>query len=94
MCIIVIHYYSDEPEREAAPDRIGKADLTSDMLAELPPKLLQELREKALTLNREAISAVIDRIEPLAPDAAKGLRALLGDLQIGRIRDLLEEGEG
>ena len=53
--------------------------------------LLQELRETTLALNRETLSAVIDRIEPLAPDTAKGLRTLLDNFQIVRIRDLLED---
>ena len=61
------------------------------MLAELPPDLLQELRETLLSLDREVISAVTERIESLAPDTAKGLRTLLDDFQIGRIRDLLGE---
>ena len=82
------------PESEAAPDRLGRTDLTSAMLADLPTELLQELREATLTLNSEAISAVIERIEPLAPDTAKGLQTLMDDFQIGRIHDLLGEVEG
>ena len=61
------------------------------MLAELPPDLLQELRDSTLTLDREAIIAVIERIEPLAPDTAKGLRILMDNFQTGLIRDLLGE---
>jgi signal transduction histidine kinase/response regulator of citrate/malate metabolism len=83
--------YIYEPEREAAPARIGEVGLTSDMLADLPPELLQELRKTSLSLNRAAISAVIERIEPLAPDTAKGLRTLLDDFQMGRIGKLLED---
>jgi hypothetical protein len=37
------------------------------MLADLHPKLFQELREESLSLGVEPISAVIERIEPLAP---------------------------
>ena len=37
------------------------------------------------------IITIIDRIEPLAPDTAKGLRTLLNDLQMGRLQELLEE---
>ena len=86
--------YIYEEKREAAPARVPMVELTAAMLADLPEELLQELRQATLSLNREAISAVIDRIEPLAPDTAKGLRALLDDFQIGRIRDLLEEIKG
>ncbi len=83
--------YIYEPEGEAAPDRIDEVDLTSDMLAGLPPHLLQELRETSMSLDSEAISAVIKRIEPLAPDTAKDLQTLMDDFQIGRIHDLLGE---
>jgi len=48
--------------------------LTTEILTELPPELLQELRQATLALNREAISAVIERIQPMAPDTARGLR--------------------
>jgi CheY-like chemotaxis protein len=85
--------YIYETKGEAAPDRLGRTDLTSAMLADLPTELLQELREATLTLNSEAITAVIERIEPLAPDTAKGLQTLMDDFQIGRIHDLLGEVE-
>ena len=83
--------YIYETKGEAAPDRLGRTDLTSAMLADLPTELLQELREATLTLNSEAITAVIERIEPLAPDTAKNLRILVDDLQMGRIQELLED---
>jgi hypothetical protein len=34
---------------------------------------------------------VIERIEALALDTVKGLRTLLDDFQMGRIRELLQE---
>jgi len=68
-------------------------DLTSDMLAGLPLHLLQELRETSISLDSEAISAVIEHIEPLAPDTAQGLRTLLEDLQMGRLQELVEKAE-
>jgi hypothetical protein len=86
--------YIYEPEDEAASDQLGRTDLTAAMLAELPAELLQELREATKSLNSEAITAVIERIEPLAPDTAKGLQTLMDDFQIGRIHDLLGEVEG
>ena len=61
------------------------------MLADLPAELLQELREATKSLNSEAITAVIERIEPLDPDTAKGLQTFMNDFQIGRIHDLLGE---
>jgi CheY-like chemotaxis protein len=81
--------YIYEPEGEAAPDRIDEVDITSDMLAALPEDLLQDLKKNSLSADREAISEVIDRIKPLAPDTAKGLQILLGNFQIARIHDLL-----
>ena len=79
--------------RAKVPQEQG-INLTPEMLADLPEELLKELRQATLALNREAISEVIDRIEPLAPDAVKGLRILLDDFQIGRIRDLLGQVQG
>jgi hypothetical protein len=70
---------------------VREVELTAAMLAELPEEILQELGQACLSLDMKDISAVIDRIEPLAPDVAKGLRALLEDFQIARIHELLEE---
>ena len=86
--------YIYEPKEEAAPERLGRTVLTGAMLADLPAELLQELREATKSLNSEAITAVIKRIEPLDPDTAKGLQTLMDDFQIGRIYDLLGEAEG
>jgi two-component system sensor histidine kinase EvgS len=83
--------YICEQEPEAAPDRVSEVELTAAMLADLPEELLEELRETSLSLDRETISVVIERIESLAPDTAKGLRILLDDYKIGRIRHLLGE---
>ena len=46
-------------------------------------------RERDATTDQREKLAIIERIEPLAPDTAKGLRTLLGDFQIGLIHDLL-----
>ena len=61
------------------------------MLADLHPKLFQELREESLSLDVEPISAVIERIEPLAPDTAKVLLTLLDDFHMRRLRELIEK---
>ena len=66
-------------------------NLTTEMLAELPPELLQEPHGATLALDRKALFAVIERIEPLAPDTTKGLRTLMDDFQLGLIRDLIRE---
>jgi CheY-like chemotaxis protein len=83
--------YIYAPQYEAAPSRGREVELTAAMLADLPADLLQELRETSLSLDVEAISAVIQRIEPLAPDTAKGLRTLLDDMQMARLRELIEK---
>ncbi len=57
----------------------------------MSPELLRELRQAMLVLDREAIHAIIERIEPFAPDTAKGLRTHTDNLQIGLIRELLRE---
>jgi CheY-like chemotaxis protein len=83
--------YIYELKREAAIDREPEVELTSAMLADLPAELLKELREATKSLNSEAIAAVIERIEALDPDTAKGLQTLMDDFQIGRIYDLFGE---
>jgi CheY-like chemotaxis protein/anti-sigma regulatory factor (Ser/Thr protein kinase) len=86
--------YIYEPEDDEAPARVPEVELTAAMLADLPAELLQKLRGATLalmSLNIDAISAVIERIEPLAPDTAKGLRTLLDDFQMGQLRELLEK---
>ena len=83
--------YIYAPKEEAASDGVPEVELTSAMLADLPAELLQELREATKSLDSEAITAVIKRIEPL--DTAKGLQTLMDDFQIGRIHDLLGEVE-
>ena len=57
-------------------------------------QLLQNLGEKTLVLNREAILEVIERIEEHAPDTAENLRALVQNFEIERIRELLNAVEG
>ena len=83
--------YIYKPEGDAAPRRKDEVNLTSAMLADLPPELLHELRKTSLSLDVAAISAVIESIEPLAPDVEKGLRTLLDNFEIDLIRDLLED---
>ena len=60
-------------------------------VTDLPEDLLEDLRENSLSADREAISDVIDRIKPIAPNTAKGLKTLLDNFQIARIHELLEE---
>ena len=80
------YLYKDRGAKAAQKQEIN---LTAEMLAELSPKLLQELRETTLAANRGATLEVIERIEE--PDTATGLRTLLQNFQIGRIRELLAE---
>jgi CheY-like chemotaxis protein len=88
--VLDIEYIYEEAD-EAEPGQMPMVELTTAMLAGLPEELLQELRQETLVLNIEAISAVIDRIEPLAPDTAKGLREMVENFQMGRILELLGE---
>jgi|GEM_PF-2065436 len=81
--------YIYEQDDEAALAR--EIELTSDLLEGLPAELLQELNKACLSLDTEAISTVIKRIEQQSPNTAKGLQSLLDDFQIGRIRELLGE---
>ena len=78
-------------ERGAEAVQKQTINLTAEMLAELPPELLQDLGETTLVLNQESILEVIDRIAEHAPDTAACLRALAQNFQIDRIRELLGE---
>jgi signal transduction histidine kinase/CheY-like chemotaxis protein len=86
-----IKYFYEEMGEEALQRE--SINLTAEMLAGLPPELNQELRQAILALDREAIFAVIERIEPLSPDTAKGLRILMDNFQTGLIGDLLGEND-
>jgi signal transduction histidine kinase/CheY-like chemotaxis protein len=83
-----VEYLFGETTEAPAPEET--MPITADMLSELPAEILEELRQAALALNREAISATLERIEPQSPNIARGLRSLLDGFQIGRIRDLLD----
>jgi CheY-like chemotaxis protein len=63
--------------------------LTAEMLSALPVDILDELRDAAVTLNRETMLAIIERIGSQVPDTASGLRGLMDKFQMGRIGDLL-----
>jgi len=86
----VEYVYRDRSEAPAKPEG---SELSAEMLAELPPELLQELHETTLALDREATLTVIERIEERAPETAAGLSALVQSFQMGRIGDLLKETE-
>lgn len=64
-------------------------ELTGEMLSELSPELLAELRQATLMLDRAAMAALIERIKAHAPDTAKGLKRLVDGFQLERIRELL-----
>jgi hypothetical protein len=82
----VEYEYADAIE-SGAPEE--GAELTGEMLFELPPELIAELRHAALVLDRAAMAMLIERIEAHAPDTARGLQRLVDNFQFGRIRDLL-----
>ena len=81
--------YVYETETGFSTDQFDGTELTSTMLADLPPELLQELNDACLALNTEALATVIERIKIEAPDTAKGLKHLSANFQIGRIRELI-----
>jgi two-component system sensor histidine kinase EvgS len=84
-----VKYVYEEPEKAAAPAE--SVELTSAMLAELRPELLQELDRTTLVANREAILEVIERIREHAPGTANSLRVLVQDFEIEHIRELIAE---
>ncbi len=86
----VEYLYRDRPEKPAEPEG---AELSSEMLADLPPELLQELRQTTLVADRGATLEVIGRIEEYVPETATKLQKLVENYQIGRVRELLKETE-
>ena len=84
----VEYVYADAAPARRPEQRI---DVSSEMLAELPEESLEELRQATRLLDRDAIAGAIEEIAVRAPDTARGLRQLLDDLRIGRIRELLDE---
>ena len=85
-----VQYEYADVEQPAVPD--SGIELTQEMLSQLPPEVLAELRQAALVLDRAAMAALVDRIKTHAPDTAKGLQRLVDDFQLERIRELLGEG--
>jgi CheY-like chemotaxis protein len=80
-------------ERKSETDRKQGLKLTPEMLGELPRELLQDLRESALSFDREATLQVIERLKSHAPETAEGLQTLVQDFQMGRLGELLGEVE-
>jgi uncharacterized membrane protein YccC len=80
-------------DRKEAPEQPEEIELSAEMLADLPPELLQALNRTTLVADREATIAVIERIEEDAPETAASLRALVENYQMGRLRELLKEAE-
>jgi DNA-binding response OmpR family regulator len=70
-------------------ERDGDVILTSDMLLELPSELITGLRKAALVQDRQALTEFIERIKPLAPETADGLKMLVDGFQLARIKELL-----
>jgi CheY-like chemotaxis protein len=66
-------------------------ELLPEVLSELPPELLQELRRTTLVLDQEATLQVIERMKVHAPQTAESLQNMVEGLQMGRLGELLEE---
>jgi CheY-like chemotaxis protein len=77
--------------KDRGAETAQRINLTAEMLAELPPDLLQDLDETTLELNMKAILEVIEDIKEHAPDTAESLRELVQNFEIKRIRELLRE---
>jgi signal transduction histidine kinase/CheY-like chemotaxis protein len=83
--------YIYEQEGETAPARMDGADLNAAMLSDLPGELLHELGEATLALDREAALEITSSIADQAPEVAAGLKVLLDNYKMTKLRDLLEE---
>ena len=67
---LAYRYQEDQP----AAEKPREVTLTSEMLAGLPPEILQELDQATLALDRAASLAVIERIAAQSPEIAEALR--------------------
>jgi CheY-like chemotaxis protein len=85
--LLGVQYEYADVEQPAVPD-LG-IELTQEMLSQLPPEVLSELRQATLELDRAAMAALVDLIKTHAPDTARSLQRLLDDFQLERIRELL-----
>jgi signal transduction histidine kinase/CheY-like chemotaxis protein len=86
----VKYVYRERPE---GSEVVPEVKLSPKMLAELPLELLQELNQTTLVADREETLAVIERVEAQEPETAAGLRTLVENFQMGRVRELLKEAE-
>ncbi|MBE2225025.1 MAG: hypothetical protein IAF02_26030 [Anaerolineae bacterium] len=84
----VAYVYRDPPATPVQPE---EPELSTKMLANLSPELLQALRQATLVADREAILTVIERIERQAPETGASLRTLVDNFQIDRIWNRLNE---
>jgi hypothetical protein len=84
------YIYEDSAAETVA---IPEITLAAEMLADLPPEWIRDLRLAIQMLDREAAFAIIKRIEPLAADTSAGLRSLLDNFQMKQIGDLLEQAQ-
>jgi len=84
----VRYIYEEMSKAEAAEPGIT---LTSDMLADLPEKLRQALREVADNLDISATEKVIERIRRKRPEIAAGLQPLVKAFRFEKILELLGE---
>jgi CheY-like chemotaxis protein len=78
-------------EAKMVQARKPTAELTAQMLAELPEGLHRELYEATVALDREGMMEVIGRIEEHAPETAQSLRELVDGYQMDRMHELLGE---
>ena len=89
--LLGVQYEYADVEQPAVPD--SGIELTQEMLSQLPPELLAELRRATLVLDRAVMAVLIERIEAHAPETAKGLQRLVDGFQFEQIRDLLRRME-
>jgi CheY-like chemotaxis protein/anti-sigma regulatory factor (Ser/Thr protein kinase) len=83
----VEYVYADEP---AAADPEEMAELTPQSLANLPPELIDPMREAVSTADLDQLLARIQKVEACDPRVARGLRRLAQDFQYQQLIDLFD----
>jgi len=79
-------------EDAADPAREEVAELTPESLASLPQDLIHLMREAVIGADLDQLLAMIQEVEALAPETARGLRSLAERFEYQKLLDLFGPG--
>ena len=90
-----VRYVYAEGELSEAPsvETAGPTPLTRELLAELPPELVDEMREATARLDLRRLNGLIDRVAEYDVRLAENLRDLAGRYEYEALLDLFRVGD-